>query len=569
MFYYKRRFFNKINCKGEKTMSKRLTIFSVTLLSMFIFLFNVACGNPLLEVIPEKVIAILELKDAELIESLSELDLAGFLPKGKEESEIQDYKMTREEIKEELGFDVLDPLFLENIFSGGAILSCLGVSVGGVPEVLLALSPYDSRAFTKFIGAIEAKNNLEEEISTYKDIDIINIILPEDADLEPLKSISYAFLGDILVIGGNLSPVKKAIEVFQGESNSLLENSEYEELKVKTGKRVEPSSFFFCLFGQELYHVLDELIEVVEEEELAKTLKDSRDSLEDMGTISMVGGYQEKQFKAYMTTQISERYLNIFEDIDIVNLKSISMLPKNTFFHFGVILPLSWEEIKEGFINENLQLDLERNVKQVQEKSGVDIEKAIYSWPAKEFSIGLFDISAMFPKLGLIVGYTSEDKLTQDFYPVLENFAPMMGGTLVDNQYEGINYKSLSNPMFPLGYGIVGERFVLSSGINDIIDSQGENITTLDQLEAIKYMLSFPKVFSLLFIDMNSVSEIVGRFMQMVAQEIPEGVEDTEEAKRKESLDAILEGLNSLENILFWAGIEEDHTYAWFEINYK
>jgi len=59
------------------------------------------------------------------------------------------------------------------------------------------------------------------------------------------------------------------------------------------------------LFGQELYQVLDELIEVVEEEELAKTLKDSRDSLEDMGTISMVGGYQEKQFKAYMIAQIA------------------------------------------------------------------------------------------------------------------------------------------------------------------------------------------------------------------------------------------------------------------------
>ncbi len=551
-------------------MSKRLIIFNVTLLLMFIFLFNVAYGNPLLEVIPEKVIAILELKDAELIESLSELDLAGFLPKGKEESEIQDYKTTREEIKEELGFDVLDPLFLENIFSGGAILSCLDVSVGGVPEVLLALSPSDSSAFTKFIGAIEAKNNLEEEISTYKDIDIINIILPEnDADLETLKSISYAFLGDILVIGGNLSSVKKAIEVFQGESNSLLENSEYEELKVKTGKRVEPSSFFFCLFGQELYHVLDELIEVVEEEELAKTLKDSRDSLEDMGTISMVGGYQEKQFKAYMIAQIAEKYFDVLKEADISNVQSLSMFPINTFFYVGGVLPLTWEEIKKDYISEDLQLDLERNVKQVQEKSGVDIEKAIYSWPAKEFSLGLFDTSEMFPKLGLIVGYTSEDKLTQDFYPVLENFAPMMGGTLVDDQYEGINYKSLPNPMFPLGYGIVGDRFVLSSGITNIIDAQKVDMANLDKLEAIKYMLSFPKVFSLLYIDMDSVSEIVGRFMQMAAQEIPEGAEDTEGAKRKESLDAILEGLNSLKNILFWAGLEEDHIYAWFEINYK
>ncbi len=541
----------------------------VILFLLFAFLFNFAYGNPLLEVIPEKVIGVLELKDAELIESLSELDLAGFSPGGKKGSELQDYRMTREEIKEELGFDVLDPLFLENIFSGGAIFSCLGVSVGGAPEVLLVLSPSDSRAFTKFVGAIEAKKDLKEEVSTYKGIDIVNIILPEDADLEPLKSISYAFLEDILVIGGNLLPVKKAIEVFQGESDSLLENSEYEDLKAKTGKKVEPSNFFFCLFGQELYHVLEELVEVVEEEELAKTLKDSRDSLEGMGTISGVGGYQEKQFKAYMIAQIAEKYVDVLKEIDISNLQSLSMFPKNTFFYLGGVLPLTWEEIKENYISEDLQLNLEKNVQQVQEKSGINIEKTIYSWPAKEFSLGLFDTSAIFPKVGLIAGYSSEEKLTQNLYPVLENFAPMMGGTLVDNQYEGINYKSLPNPMFPMGYGIIGDRFILSSGITNIIDAQKGDMATLDKLEAIKYMLSFPKVFSLLYIDMNSVSEIVGRFMQMAIQEIPEGAEETEGAKRKESIDVVLEGLRSLENILFWTGIEEDCSYAWFEINYK
>jgi len=541
----------------------------VTVFLLCAFLFNFAYGNPLLEVIPEKVIGVLEIKDAELIEGLSKLNLANFSPEMKEGSEIENYRMTREEIKEELGFDVLDPLFLENIFSGGAILSCLGVSVGGVPEVLLALSPSGSRAFTKFVGAIEAKNDLKEEVSNYKSIDIVNIILPEDADLESIKSISYAFLGDTLVIGGNLSPVKKAIEVFQGESNCLLENLDYKEQKVKTGKKVEPSSFFFCMFSQELYQALDELVEVVEKEELAKTLKDSRDSLEDMGTISGVGGYQEKQFKAYMIAQIAEKYFDVLKEADMSNVQSLSMFPKNTFFYLGGVLHLTWEEIKENYISEDLQLDLEKNVKQVQEKSGVDIEKTIYSWPAKEFSLGLFDTSTIFPKVGLIAGYSSEEKLIQNLYPVLENFAPMMGGTLVDNQYEGINYKSLPNPMFPLGYGIVGDRFVLSSGIANIIDAQKGDMATLDKLEAIKYMLSFPKVFYLLYIDMNSVSEIVGRFMQMAAQEIPEGAEDTEGAKRKESLDAVLEGLNSLENILFWAGLEEDYSYAWLEINYK
>ena len=436
--------------------------------------------------------------------------------------------------------------------------------------MLLALSPSDSHAFTKFVGAIEAKKDLKEEASNYKGIEVINIILPEDADLEPLKSISYAFLGDTLVIGGNLSPLKKAIEVFQGERNSLLENSEYIEQKVKTEEKIEPSSFFFCLFGQELYQVLDELIEVVEEEELAKTLQDSRDSLEDMGTISGVGGYQEKQFKAYMIAQIAEKYFDVLKETDISNLKSLSMFPKNTFFYLGGVLPLTWEEIKENYISEDLQFDLEKNVKQIQEKSGVDIEKTIYSWPAKEFSLGLFDTSAIFPKVGLIAGYSSEEKLIQNLYPVLENFAPMMGGVLVDNQYEGINYKSIPNPMFPLGYGIIGDRFVLSSGIANIIDTQKGDMATLDKLEAIKYMLSFPKVFSLLYIDMNSVSEIVERFMQMAVQEIPEGAEEeTEEAKRKESIDAMLEGLKSLKNVLFWAGIEEDYSYSWLEINYK
>jgi len=123
--------------------------------------------------------------------------------------------------------------------------------------------------------------------------------------------------------------------------------------------------------------------------------------------------------------------------------------------------------------------------------------------------------------------------------------------------------------MFPLGYGTVRDRFVLSSGITNIIDAQKGDMATLDKLEAIKYMLSFPKVFSLLYVDMNSVSEIVERFIPMVVPEIPEGVEDIEGVKRKESLDAMLEGLNSLKNILFWSGIEEDYPYSWLEINYK
>ncbi|GAH92682.1 unnamed protein product, partial [marine sediment metagenome] len=37
------------------------------------------------------------------------------------------------------------------------------------------------------------KKGFKEEVSNYKGIDIVNIILPEDTDLEPLKSILTLF----------------------------------------------------------------------------------------------------------------------------------------------------------------------------------------------------------------------------------------------------------------------------------------------------------------------------------------------------------------------------------------
>jgi len=157
-------------------MSKKFKVLSSVVFLLFAFLLNIAYGNPLLGVIPEKVIAVLELKDAELIKNLSELDMVSLTPEGEEGSETENYKMTREEVKKELGFDILDPLFLENIFSGGAVLSCLGVSVGGVPEVLLVISPSDSHVFSRFVGYIEGKNDLKEEVSSYKGIDIVSII---------------------------------------------------------------------------------------------------------------------------------------------------------------------------------------------------------------------------------------------------------------------------------------------------------------------------------------------------------------------------------------------------------
>ncbi|MCK4240198.1 MAG: DUF3352 domain-containing protein [Candidatus Atribacteria bacterium] len=557
-------------------MNKSFKILVLTLFLLFVFLFNLACayayGNPLLEVIPEKVIAVLELKDTDLMKNISEIKLPEFLKKEEYEKQKVDYKVTREEIKEELGFDILDPIFLENIFSNGVVLSWLGVSVGGVPEVLIAISPSDSHTFLKFIGAIESKFDLKEKVSTFKGIDLVSIDLPEDAGLEPLKTISYAFLGDIIVIGGNLSPVKKAIGVFKGEANPILKNPEYKELKVKTNEMLKSSSFFFCLFSEKLRQVLDELADLIEKEEVVKTLRDSRDSLEGMGPLSVAGVSLEKQFKAYMITKASAEYLDMFKDLDLSNLRSLSMFPKNTFFYLGGLVPLTWEEMKNDFLSESSRADLEQNLKQAQIKMGIDIEESIFSCLATEFSLGLFDTSAIFPKVGLITGYISEEKITQDLYPALQMFAPMLGGELSDKEYEGVNYKSIENPMLPLGYGIVGDRFVLSSSTVNIIDAQKGDVATIDKLEAIKYMLSHPNVISLLYVDMNSVTEVVSRFMQMAEEGREVEVEvEVEEREEEEAIlrETIMESLSSIKNILAWGGIEEDYFYTWLEVNYN
>ncbi|MEA2022582.1 MAG: hypothetical protein U9N08_08990, partial [Candidatus Caldatribacteriota bacterium] len=285
-------------------------------------------------------------------------------------------------------------------------------------------------------------------------------------------------------------------------------NSEYEELKAKTLEKIEFSTFFACLFSEELYKVIDELAEIVEEEDLAKTLESSRDSLENMANIGIAGGYRENTFKTYIIApQTPGDYLDLFKEIDIINLQSLHMFPKNTFFYLAGLAPFTWKEMKEKMIDENLQANLDENMEQVQSKTGIDIENILSVLPSQEFSIGIFDPSGLFPKVGLLTGFTSEEKLKQNIYPLLQNFAPMMGGQLMDGQYEGINYKSLPNPMFPVSYGIVGDRFVVSTGINDIIDTQKGSREALDKSEAINYVLSFPNVISLLYIDMAPITQ--------------------------------------------------------------
>jgi len=547
---------------------KKLNIIILTIFLLFAILGNTVYGNTLLKVIPEKVIAVMELADSETIKNFSEMNLGSF---GSENDafETEDYKIARENARKELGFDALDPIFMENIFSQGAVIACVGVSIGGNPELLISLIPSDQSAFLNFIEAVEAENELEEKTMNYKDIEIVEIILPSETDPTSIDSIFYTFLEDKLVIGNLSLPVKKAIDVYKGDILPLFENSEYEELKAKTLEKIEFSTFFACLFSNELYGVVDELSEIVEDEELAKTLESSRATLENSGNISLAGGYQEKNFAIYMMAlQKNDDFLNLFKEIDIIDFQSLHMFPKNTFFYLAGLTPLTWEAIKEGMVDKNLETNLDENMGQIQNKTGIDIDNILAVLPSQEFSLGLFDPSGLFPKVGLLSGFSSEEKLEQYLYPILQTYAPMVGGQLMDGEYDGTKYKSLLNPMFPIAYGVIGDRFAASTGINDMIDVQKGNRKALNESEAIRYILSFPNVFSLLYIDMDPITQIAQNFIQMSKQMVPQS-QNTPATNQRDPSEAVMENLKNLKNLLFWAGIEEDYVYAWLEINYK
>jgi len=549
-------------------MNKIKNLFMLIVILMLLALNTFAYGNPLLEIVPENTLAVLEFADSEMIEYLSEMNLGSF-SLGTGASDLKEYQDAREEAKNKLGYDVLDPKFIENIFSNGTLLACIDVSIGGVPEILIAVSPSDEHAFLKFIGAVVAKNDLIEEISEYKNIEIVKIFFPEDVDAEPFDSISYAFLGDVLVLGSNAVATKKAIDVYLSEKKSLTENIEYNEMKAKTMEKIEFSTFFACLFSQEIYRVLDELVEVVEEEELLVSLETSRDSLENMANIGVAGGYRDKSFITYtVAPETSEKFLDLYRELDTTQLHSLKMFPKNTFFYMAGIAPFTWEEMREDIIDENQQNTLDENLGQIRNKTGVDVEGILSAIPSQEFSIGIFDPAGLFPKVGLLSGFYSLENLEQHVYPIFENYAPMIGGQLLEGQYEGVPYKTLPNPMFPVAYGVVGDRLVVSTGINDMIDTYQENREALKKTDAINYMLSYPNVMTLLYIDMMPITQIAERFIQMSKQS-PQSSGDSTGAGSNESTQAMLENLRNLKNVLFWAGLEENDVYAWLEVNYQ
>ena len=535
---------------------------------LLIFLSSATYGNPLLDVIPKNSLAVLELADAEVIQYFSEMNLPSFAP-GTDAVDLKEYQDAREEAKRELGFDVLDPQFIENIFNQGTVLACVGVSIGGIPELLMALSPSDEHAFLKFVGAVMAKNELEEEVSDFKDIKIVRIILPENANSDPFDSIYYTFLEKTLVLGGNISAIRKSIDVYLGEQESLQNNTEYHEIKANTTEKIEFSTFFACLFSQEVYQVLDELIMIVEEDELLANLESTRDSLENMATVGIAGGYREESFVAYMIApQTSDEMLDLYREIDITQLQSLQMFPNNTFFYLAGLSPFTWTEMKEDLIDKSQKATLEDNIGQLRTKTGIDIEGILSAIPSKEFSLAIFDSAGFFPKVGLLTGFHSMEKLEEHVFPLIQSFALRMGGQLMEGQYGNIPYKTLPNPMFPVAYGVFGDRLVVSTGINDIIDTYKEHRESLEKSEAINYMLSYPNVISLLYIDMVPIAQIAGRFMQMSQQTMQQTPGGTG-ANTGNATQEIMENLKNLKNILFWAGIEEDDIYAWLEINFQ
>ncbi len=74
---------------------------------------------------------------------------------------------------------------------------------------------------------------------------------------------------------------------------------------------------------------------IVEEDELLANLENTRDSLENMATVGIAGGYREESFVAYMIApQTSDEVLDLYREIDITQLQSLQMFPSNTVFLF-------------------------------------------------------------------------------------------------------------------------------------------------------------------------------------------------------------------------------------------
>ncbi len=525
---------------------RKIRILGFTLLVLL--LFTTVSFGALTSVVPDTAVLIVDAKNADnLIDYLY-----GDQIKSMTGGEL-DLKKARDEVKEELGFDALDPEFLKGLFSNGMTISITGFTELGIPEVLVVLSPKNKMSFLKFVKAVEDKIGLKEEVVSYKGINITRLPIPDAKENEP-KELAWSMFGDYIVFGLTASPVKDAIEVFKGEKPGVDTAESYTEIRNKIKDKLGDLPFFFYI-ATDKFSTLFEILKSKLPEEQAKSLESSVATFSTMRPMGFSGVQTDSGFRIYALMGIPEMYVKIYESLTFPKLESLNLFPKNSFLYLGGVMPISWGKMKD-ILPDATRKVVEDSFAQLKNQTGIDIEKLFLNWLDKEFALGVFDPSGMIPKVGLILGYTSQDAAWNAVNTIFSMAASGLGAQPQDKEYEGVKYKAIENPMFPVGAGFVKDRLVIANGIENIIDTSLGNVVGLVKKAALSEALSTEGLTSIAYIDLQTIVSIVERFAGMGG-----GLDD--ETKK------VLDALKKVKDIILWSGYEKGAKYSfmWLKIN--
>ncbi len=524
---------------------KKVRVISFTIFVLLLFA-TVSFGS-LIDLVPDTAVAVLEAGNADALIDFLYSDQLKSLTQGE-----FDLSKVREEVKEGLDFDALDPEFLKGLFANGMTLSITGFTEVGMPEVLVVLDPKNKVSFLKLIKNIEKKAGLKEEISTYKEINIAKITIPSENDNSGSKELAWAMVGKNLVFGFTMSPVKEAIEVFKGEKSAITKSQEYQEVKNRVKEKLGDTPFFFYL-SMKGFSSLFETLKSNLPKEQAQSLENSAAIFSTIKPMGLSGVSSPEGVKIYGVTGIPEKYKEVYKNISFPKIEGLNLFPKNTFLFVGGAIPISWEKMK-ALYPEGLRKTIDESFAQLKNQIGLDIEELLLSWLNKELSIGVFDPSGMIPKVGIVIGYSDKGKAQNALNTLLSMAGPSLGGTPSDKEYEGIKYKAIENPMFPVGFGFIKDRLVLASGFENMIDVSLGNAAAFSKNAGIQEVVGSSNVTSILYLNFSTVLDIVERFANMGG-----GLD--------ENTKKVLEELRRVKEIVSWGGYEGDYSYIWIKIN--
>ncbi len=525
---------------------KKVRILGFTLLVLL--LFTTLSFGSLTSVVPDSAVLVVDANNADNLIDYLYSDQIKSMTGGE-----FDIAEAREEVKDELGFDALDPEFLKDLFSNGMVVSITGFTQIGIPEVLVVLSPKNKMSFLKFVKAVEDKTGLKEEVVSYKGINITKLPIPDTKENEP-KELAWSMFGDYIVFGLTAAPVKDAIEVFKGERPAIDTAENYTEIRNKIKEKLGDLPFFFYI-ATDKFATLFEILKSKLPEEQAKSLESSIATFSTMRPMGFSGVSTPSGFKAYGLMGLPDMYVKLYETLTFPKLESLNFFPKNSFLYVGGVMPLPWEKMKE-LLPPSAKKGVEDSFAQLKNQTGMDIEKLFLSWFDKEFALGVFDPSGMIPKLGLVLGYTNQEAAQDAVNKIISIAASGLGAQPQDKEYEGIKYKAIENPMFPVGAGFVKDRLVVANGIENIIDTSLGNMVGLAKKAVLQEVLNTEGLTSIIYIDLQTIVSIIERFAGMGG-----GLDD--DTKK------VLEALKRTKDIILWAGYEKGAKYSfmWLKIN--